>query len=89
MSAKIKSYPATEAHKRVADALLAVMQTEGAALREYELLAIAAHLVGQLIAMQDQRTMTPAQAMALVSSNLEAGNAEMLEQLQAISAGSA
>jgi phage gp37-like protein len=43
-------------------------------LSAVEMLAVTSILVGQLIALQDQRTMTPAQAMEIVSRNIEIGN---------------
>ena len=46
-----------------------------------ELLAIAANLVGKLIAMQDQRTMTLKVAMDIVTKNIEMGNQQVLDQL--------
>ena len=46
-----------------------------------ELLAIAANMIGKLLAMQDQRTMTPAQAMEVVAKNIESGNQEIVDQL--------
>lgn len=45
------------------------------------MLAVTAHLVGQLVAMQDQRKMTSAQAMELVASNIEVGNASVVNGL--------
>jgi hypothetical protein len=46
-----------------------------------ELLAIAANMVGKLIAMQDQRTVTPSQAMEIVVKNIEYGNQQLMERL--------
>ncbi len=46
-----------------------------------ELLAVAANMLGKLIAMQDQRTVTKDQAMEVVVRNIEHGNAQVLEQL--------
>lgn len=43
------------------------------------MLAIAAQLVGNLIALQDQRSVTPAMAMDLVAKNIEVGNAAAIE----------
>lgn len=55
-----------------------------------ELLAIAANMVGKLVALQDQRTMSPALAMEIVSRNLEAGNAQVLAELSgSVPSGSA
>lgn len=53
-----------------------------------EMLAIAANMVGKLVAMQDQRTMTPAVAMEIISKNIEYGNQQVIEELSK-SAGSA
>ncbi|NBJ13245.1 hypothetical protein [Microvirga arsenatis] len=44
-------------------------------------LAIAAYAVGQIIAMQDQRRITPRMAMEIVSRNIEAGNAHAIQSL--------
>lgn len=41
-----------------------------------ELLAIAANMVGKLVAMQDARTVTCAGAMEIVAKNVEVGNQE-------------
>lgn len=39
------------------------------------MLAVASNLVGQLIAMQDQRKLSPDAVMEVVQSNIELGNA--------------
>ena len=71
---KTKLTAPTPHHQAMRDDLIAVMRKHGAHLRSDEVLALAAYTVGQLIALQDQRTMTPAMAMELVASNIEAGN---------------
>jgi len=43
-------------------------------LRADEILAIVSNMVGQIIALQDQRKMTPEMAMKLVVANIQAGN---------------
>ncbi len=50
-------------------------------LSALELLAVAANMVGKLVAMQDQRTTTPAKAMDVVARNLEIGNRQVLADL--------
>lgn len=50
-------------------------------LSAQELLAVAANMLGKLVAMQDQRTMSPAMAMEIVAQNLEHGNKMVIEQL--------
>ena len=78
---KIKSKTPTAEHHRIRDAMLAVIQKEMAEMDALEVLAIAAYTVGQLIALQDQRTVTPAMAMEIVASNIEAGNSHVIEGL--------
>ncbi len=46
-----------------------------------EILAVAANMLGKLIAMQDQREMTPEMAMKIVALNIELGNKQVVEQL--------
>jgi hypothetical protein len=46
-----------------------------------EMLAIAANLVGKLVALQDQRKVTPAMALKIVGMNVEVGNLQAIEQL--------
>lgn len=47
----------------------------------FEMLAIAANMIGKLIAMQDQRKITREMALDLVIRNIEEGNKQVLEQL--------
>lgn len=49
-------------------------------LRPDEMLAVASYFVGQLLALQDQRKMTPAMGLQIVSSNIEAGNAQAIKE---------
>lgn len=44
--------------------------------------AILAHLTGQAMALMDQRIYTPADAIFLVQTNIETGNAEIVAQLR-------
>lgn len=46
-----------------------------------EMLAGAAQLVGNLVALQDQRKMTPDMAMQVVASNIEVGNQQVISDL--------
>ena len=69
------------AHEVAYQDLCALMQRHAAELTALELLAIAANMVGKLVAMQDQRTTTPEIAMETVAVNIKMGNEEVLEQL--------
>jgi rRNA-processing protein FCF1 len=53
------------------------------------MLAVTSFIVGQLIALQDQRTMTPEVAMTLVQLNIEEGNQSLISQLLDNTAGTA
>jgi hypothetical protein len=50
-------------------------------LTPLELLAIAANMLGKLVALQDQRKTSPAMAMEVVAQNLENGNKQVLDQI--------
>jgi len=50
-------------------------------LSSAELLAVASNMLGKLVAMQDQRVLTPQKALEIVSINLEAGNRQVIESL--------
>ena len=45
-------------------------------------LAIASQVVGQVLAMQDQRKMTKDMALQIVMENIEAGNQAVIASLQ-------
>lgn len=85
----MKNVEPTNAQKAFRHAMLDVMKAHGADLPADQLLAVAAHLVGQLVAMQDQRTMTPRMAMDVVSMNIERGNLEAIESLLTETGGNA
>lgn len=46
-------------------------QTDAHGLTSLEMLAVAANMVGKLVALQDQRKVTPALAMQIVAKNVE------------------
>lgn len=50
-------------------------------LAPVEILAVSAQIVGMLIAIQDQRTVTPESAMKTVLVNIEMGNLSAIEPL--------
>lgn len=77
----MRVHKATETHKAFRDDAIALLKTYSGHLSAMEMLALSAHLVGQIVAMQDQRTMSPEAAMNIVSENIEAGNREVLDGL--------
>jgi hypothetical protein len=76
-------------HAAYMDELKAALGNSGKDIDSAELLAITAQFVGMLIAMQDQRKMTPAMAMELVARNIEQGNASALADLTGPAEGKA
>lgn len=70
----------TPQHAAFREDLVAVLRKHEH-LSAVEMLAVASIFVGQLIALQDQRTMTPAKAMRIVAANIEIGNSGAIETL--------
>lgn len=89
MNLPMKSLQPRAEHLAFREALIALMAQHGRDMQADELLAIASHFVGQLIALQDQRTMTPAMAMEIVISNIQGGNADVIEPLLMQTGGNA
>lgn len=77
----VKVVTAKPEHKVAYEDLAGLIQKHADKVDAEGLLAIASNMVGKLIAMQDQRTMSQDRAMATVAENIEAGNREMMEQL--------
>lgn len=77
-----KSTPPTPQHLAYREAIEKAMRDHGATLDALELLAITSHLVGQLVALQDQRKVTAEIALEVVQRNLEQGNAEVVAGLR-------
>lgn len=78
---KTKLTPTGPAEKAARDAVLAAMQPYADALGSEKMLAVLAYTVGQLVALQDQRKMTPDMAMTIVGQNIEQGNADAIAQM--------
>jgi hypothetical protein len=50
-------------------------------LSAQDLLAVASQVVGMIVALQDQRTMTPDMAIAIVIENIQVGNTSVVMNL--------
>lgn len=68
-------------HEVTYQELAALLNSKAGHLDAVEFLAVAANMLGKIIALQDQRTMTRDTVMAIVASNLEAGNQQAVDQL--------
>lgn len=77
----MKLQPAKPEHEVVYQELTALLQKHAGKLSAIEMLAVASNMVGKLVAMQDQRSVTPAEAMKVVADNIEYGNKSVLDML--------
>ena len=77
----MKEYLAKPEHEVAYQELCALLKLHSGELTAVELLAIAANLVGKLIAVQDQQKVSRKQAMDIVTANIVKGNREVVESL--------
>ncbi len=77
----MKTVKPSAEHVAFRDAMLATMRQYAADMPAEEILALTAHMVGQILAIQDQRKMTPAMGMKLIADNIEQGNREAIDGL--------
>lgn len=69
-------------HEIVYQELNKLVNRHAAVMTPLEILAIAANMLGKLIALQDQRKISPAAAMEIVARNIELGNQQVIEELR-------
>ena len=74
----VATSPESEACRQ---ALAAAMRPFADRLGAQGMLAVASAFVGQLIALQDQRVLTPTMAMEIVARNIELANLEVISNL--------
>lgn len=86
---KMRVVPTSPEAESCRQAMANAMQPYSDKLGPEGMLAVASALVGQLVALQDQRRMTPAMAMEVVARNIENGNREVLAGLRDSVAGRA
>lgn len=72
----VKDRPTTPAHEIAFQDVAALLAKHAGALTPIELLAVAANMVGKIIALQDPYVTTSAVAMEVVFANIEEGNAQ-------------
>lgn len=63
---------------KMRESMLDAMREFGDDVSAEEMLALTSHLVGQMIALQDERKYTSEMILKLVHSNIEQGNAEAI-----------
>lgn len=75
----LKNFQSSDKHRRIHKDFKKVLTRYAKDLTAMEMLAIASHLVGTLIALQDKTKVTPAEAIELVQQNIQAGNDEAVQ----------
>ena len=73
---------ASKIHEECRLALASAITPYADKLGAASMLAVASAFVGQLLAMQDQRTMTPGVAMEIVAKNIELANHDIVNHLR-------
>lgn len=76
-------------HEVAYQELVALVNKHAGHLDAMEMLAVASNMLGKLVAMQDQRKVSPSMAMEVVAHNIEHGNKQVLDQLANQTKGSA
>jgi hypothetical protein len=69
-------------HQVVYQELVKLMKKHTSKLNSEEVLAVAANMVGKIIAMQDRRITSPERAIEIVIENLQIGNVELIKLLR-------
>jgi hypothetical protein len=77
----MKVQPPTIAHGAMYQDLTLLLLKYSSEVSALEMLAIASNMVGKITAMQDQRVVTPKQAMEIIAANIELGNAQVVDDL--------
>jgi hypothetical protein len=74
-------------HEVVYQDLCELIRKHADELTSIEILAVAANMVGKLVALQDQRNVSPKMAMEIVTANLELGNRQVIDGLATAKGG--
>jgi len=80
-SASLKCVQCDTRHEVAYQDLCKLVSKHANELSSLQLLAIAGNMVGKLIAMQDQRSISAEQALEVLFYNLQAGNKQILDQI--------
>lgn len=83
MSIRTKIIQPSAEHDQLSVALCSCIRRTAPDMPAEDILAIFCQLVGQLVALQDQRRFTSESIMALVSANIEMGNHQAFDLLNA------
>lgn len=77
---RLKSVPTAARHKAFRDAFMDFLKgQEESGLAPVEILALVSHVLGGLLALQDQTACHPDEYMEIVARNIEQGNADAIQ----------
>ncbi len=68
-------------HEELYQDLALLINKHAGHLNGMEMLAVAANIVGKIVALQDQRKVTKKMAMELISKNIELGNKQIVDSM--------
>lgn len=68
-------------HDAFREEVTELLRKHGEKLDQQELLALLSQMVGQMVAVMDQRRFTPAGCFAIIKANIEAGNKGLVDSL--------
>lgn len=78
---KTKVITLSEVHHAFHKDATELLRKHADSLSAMEMLALTSHLVGQVLALQDQRVMTKEAAIQVIMDNIEAGNVSVIDSL--------
>lgn len=81
MTTRTKTVATSPWHETLREDLIRLIQRTAPDKPADEILAVVCVLVGQLVALQDQRRFSPDAVMAIVAANIEAGNKAVIDGL--------
>ena len=73
--------PANFKHQQFHGDLTRLLKKYTGHMSSAEMLAVASHAVGQIVALQDQNNMTGERAMQIVATNIQGGNQFVIDKL--------
>jgi hypothetical protein len=82
MAGELNRHLARPEHEVLYQELIELVNRHARHLSAAEILAVSANMVGKLLALQDQSSMTPHQGLELIGVNVEAGNRQAVDELR-------
>lgn len=77
----MSKHPTNQKHEALFQELTAVLRRYADQMTAAEILAVTSNMVGKVLAMQDQRTMTAQAGMQIIAKNIELGNQQAIAEV--------